>query len=246
MQFNSQSIKKRFEKSMDKYNENAVVQTCLAEKLSTELSRICNNFDVILEQGCGTGILTAQLKNKVEFKTYYANDIVDKSKNYITKILPDMKFIHGNALKIKLPQKADLIISNAMIQWFADFSKIKSYCYQNLNNNGIWAFSTFGTENFKEIRELSGLSLNYLTQNELVEQLKSDFKILYTEEYTETLKFDNPLALLAHMKNTGVNSLTSQNWTVKEVKEFCEKYLEKYGTVKLTYNPIIIIAQKIK
>ena len=45
------------------------------------------------------------------------------------------------------------------------------------------------------------------------------------------------------MKNTGVNSLTSKTWTVKEVKDFCENYLQKYDSVKLTYNPIIIIAK---
>ena len=45
------------------------------------------------------------------------------------------------------------------------------------------------------------------------------------------------------MKNTGVNSLSAKPWTIKEVKDFCEKYLEKFGRVQLTYNPVIVIAK---
>lgn len=243
MQLNTKSIKSHFEKSMDKYDENAVVQTDLAEKLTLKTSKIQKQFGSILELGCGTGILTKQIKDKLSFRNYYANDLVEKSKNYIAKILPEFTFIHGNALKIKPPKKVDLIISNAMFQWFSNFEDIVKYCKYNLNTDGIIAFSTFGTENFREIKDISGLSLNYLTQKEITEKLKPDFEILYSEEYTCTLDFASPLEILAHMKNTGVNSLTSKIWTVKEVKDFCEKYLNKYDKATLTYNPIIVIAK---
>ena len=42
-----------------------------------------------------------------------------------------------------------------------------------------------------------------------------------------------------------VNSLTSQHWTFKEVKEFCDNYKAKYPEITLTYSPIIIICRKI-
>ncbi len=243
MQLNTKSIKSHFEKSMDKYDENAVVQTYLAEKLTAQTASISTQFENILELGCGTGILTKQIKDKIFFKNYYANDLVEKSKNYIAKILPEFTFIHGNALKIKPPQKVDLIISNAMFQWFTNLEDITNHCKSCLNKNGIIAFSTFGTENFREIKDISGLSLNYLTKEEIIKKLAPDFEILYTEEYSCTLDFASPLEILAHMKNTGVNSLTSKTWTVKEVKDFCEKYLNKYNKATLTYNPIIIIAK---
>ena len=58
MQLNTKSIKSHFEKSMDKYDENAVVQTNSAEKLTLALAQFANKFENILELGCGTGILT--------------------------------------------------------------------------------------------------------------------------------------------------------------------------------------------
>lgn len=241
MQLNTKSIKSHFEKSMDKYDENAVVQIELAEKLATQTAEICPCVESILELGCGTGVLTKQIKEKITFQKYYVNDLVEKSKNYISKILPEFTFIHGNAIKIKPPKNVDLIVSNAMFQWFSNLEDITNHCKSCLNNGGILAFSTFGIKNFNEIRELSGLSLNYLSKEEIIKKLEPDFEILYSNEYSYTLDFASPLEILAHMKNTGVNSLTTKTWTVKEVKEFCEKYLKKYETVKLTYNPIIVI-----
>ncbi len=243
MQLNTKSIKSHFERSMDKYDENAIVQIDSAEKLTNSLTKFTTKFENILELGCGTGVLTKRIKNNFSFKNYFANDLVEKSKNYISNIIPDNTFLHGNAIKIRPPKNVDLIISNAMFQWFFNLEDITTHCKSLLNNNGILAFTTFGTKNFTELKDISGLSLNYLTKEEIENILKKDFDILHIEEYTYTLNFNNPLELLAHMKNTGVNSLTSKTWTVKEVKDFCENYLQKYNSVKLTYNPIIVIAK---
>lgn len=243
MQLNTKSIKSRFEKSMDKYDENAIVQYDMAKNIVGELIKINNNFESILELGSGTGNLTRKIANNIKFNTYTANDLVEKSKNYITKIIPNAEFIHGNSLKINANEHFDLIISNAMFQWFSNLDEILAKCKKMLTSDGILAFSTFGSENFKEIKELSGLSLKYLSVSEIKNILQENFETKFITEYKKTLEFKNPLELLAHMKNTGVNSLSAKPWTVKEIKAFCEKYLEKYDSVKLTYNPIIVIAK---
>ena len=240
---NSRSIKKQFEKSMEKYDENAIVQKDLAQKLVSETAKIRHDFNTILELGAGTGLLTKQLKSQMTFKKFFANDLTEKSKNYIQKIIPDANFILGNAARIKPPVKADLIISNAMFQWFSNLPDVINYYKKFLNNDGILAFSTFGKENFCELKEISVLTLKYLSKDEIIKILETDFEILYTNVYTQTLDFESPLELLAHMKNTGVNSLSSKIWTVKDVKNFCGKYLEKYEKTSLTYNPIITIAK---
>lgn len=245
MQINPNLIKSHFKKSMDKYNSNAVVQKTLAEKLVKELIKIRSDYENILELGCGTGLLTSQAAKNLTFNTYYTNDLIDKSKNYVEKIIPKTIFICGNAQKIKTPKKVDLIISSAMFQWFNNLEKVSGHYASLLNKNGILAFSTFSPDNFSEIRELTGLSLEYKSIETINSELKNNFKILHSEEYKETAVFNSPLELLAHMKNTGVNSLTNQHWTFKEVKEFCDRYKENYPQITLTYSPIIIIAKKI-
>lgn len=244
MQVNPKIIKKQFEKSFKTYDKNATVQQLMAKKLVEALSQIGTNFDSIFELGCGTGILTKEVVKNLQFKTFYANDLVEKSKIYIEKIIPNAKFYSGNALKIKPPQKVDLIVSNAMFQWFSNFENISNHCKNLLNKEGILAFSTFSNGNYKEIETLTGLSLSYKTFAEIKTVFEKDFEILYSENFTQTLQFSTPLELLAHMKTTGVNSLTTQHWTFKEVKEFCDNYKEKYPNITLTYSPVIVVCRK--
>lgn len=243
MQLNPKLIKNKFKKSMDKYDENALVQKVMAEKLIGSLKE--NSYDKILELGCGTGLLTRQAAEKLSFKKYYVNDIVEKSKFYIDKIIPENIFICGNAQKIKLPVKVDLIISNAMFQWFNNLDRVLEYYYTLLNKGGTIAFTTFSPENFSEIKSVTGIGLDYKTVDEIREILEKNFEVIHLENFDYTLHFKNPLEILAHMKNTGVNSLTEQRWGVKEVKEFCDKYREKYPDLPLTYSPIIAVCKKV-
>lgn len=244
MQTNFQHIKKQFEKSLADYDQNASVQNLMAAKMTFELVKISTSFENILELGSGTGLLTKKIAKEIKFQKYYANDIVEKSKLYIEKIIPNLNFIHGNAAKIKIERKADLIISNAMFQWFENIEKFIEITKQKMTKNGILAFSTFSPDNFKEIKEITGLSLKYKTKDELAHILNNQgFEILYSEEFYETIEFNNPLELLTHLKKTGVNSLADKIWTIKEVKNFCDKFSRKNPKTILTYAPIIIIAK---
>ncbi len=241
---NPKIIKNHFKKSYDKYDFNASVQKLSAKKLVAELIKIKNDFPDILECGCGTGVLTSEIKSNINYKNYFVNDIVAQSKNYIDKILDKYTFICGDAKKIRPKRKFDLIISNAMLQWFEKLEPVFNNFSLIMKKDGILALTTFGTDNYREIKEISGLGLNYKPLEKLIVLLKSDFEILYTEDYKQVLEFNNPLEMLAHMKNTGVNSLSEKPWTFTQVKDFCVKYSQKYPKTVLTYNPIIVICTK--
>ncbi len=175
---------------------------------------------------------------------FTANDLIEKSKFYVQKAIPNANFICGNALKIKPSKKMDLIISNAMFQWFENLEKAISIIKLSLKKDSLLAFSTFTPENFKEIKEISGLTLQYKQKDEILNILTSQgFEILYCEEFYEEITFKTPLELLAHMKKTGVNSLSTKTWTVKEVKDFCDTFNKNFKETKLTYSPLLIIAK---
>ena len=137
-----------------------------------------------------------------------------------------------------------MIISNAVFQWFENLDKVLEYYSSLLKIDGIIAFSTFSPENFLEIREVTGLTLNYKNIDELKEIVEKNFEIIHIEKFNYKMNFSTPLQVLAHMKNTGVNSLTEKHWGIKNVKEFCDKYREKFPELSLTYAPIIVVAKK--
>lgn len=245
MQINPKSVKKHFEKSLDKYDENAIVQKFLAEKLTQDTALLKKEFGNILELGSGTGLLTKEVKKSLKFTSYTANDLSEKSKKYIDKILKNYTFISGNAQKIKTGKTYDLIISNAMFQWFSNLDEVLSKYKNFLNKEGILAFTTFLPDNFPELKEITGLSLRYKSREELEELLNKNYKILTSKTFSQTLSFNSPLELLYHMKNTGVNSLNSTAWTFADVKNFCREYSKIYPQTSLTYSSILIIAQKL-
>lgn len=245
MQTDYKTIKKQFEKSMPDYDKNAVVQSFTAEEMLSQLAKLTPYYENVLELGAGTGLLTKKLAKELKFEHYYGNDLVEKSKNYVKKYIPQSDFICGNALKIKLPQKMDLVISNAMFQWFGDLEKGIDVISGYLANDGILAFSTFTPENFRQVREITGLALNYKTKEEIETILnKLGFEILFCKNYDREMKFNNALEILAHMKKTGVNSLSEKTWSMKKIKDFCEKYAQIYPDYTLTYSPLIVIAKR--
>ena len=241
MQSDIKTIKKHFQKSIDKYTDNAAAQKYTADILINELPK--TDYDNILEIGAGAGILTSYASNKLKWENYYTNDLVEKSEIFVKKYIKDTKFFAGDFRKIKFNKKFDLIISNAVFQWFENTDKILDKCKNLLTKDGVLAFSTFSPDNFKEIRELTGLSLKYKSLEELKNSTEKDFSIINIKQSEYVMKFDNPLKILAHMKNTGVNSLTETRWGIKEVKTFCDNYKDKFPDLTLTYSPIIVIAK---
>lgn len=246
MQVNPKILKQKFEKSMSKYNDNAVVQKKMAEKLSAMLiRRVGHEFFHILELGAGTGLLTEIIVRDYKYNRLTCNDIVEKSKFYLDKIAGKYDFIAGNSNKIRPSGTVDLIISNAMFQWFSSLPAALEHYSRILKKDGVLAFSTFSSGNFKEIREALGISLNYLSVDEIKAAIEKDFEILEIEEYDSVLEFSSPLELLAHLKNTGVNSLNSSKMTFAEVKSFCEKISSPSGKCHLTYSPVIVVAKRL-
>lgn len=240
-------IKKRFEKSMQDYDNNALVQKNLAKKMTKTLTKFENNFDNILELGVGTGILTKCLSSTLIYNNYFGNDLIEKSEKFLKNVIPDANFTSCNALELDFSTKMDLIISNAMFQWFDDIKRAISLIKKNLKKGGYLTFSTFAPDNFFEFKSITGLTLDYKSIDELKNILTTlGFEVLYCENYKETLYFNTSLEILFHMKKTGVNSLNYKNWNIKEIKNFCDEYNKQFDKPQLTYSPIIIIAKLVK
>lgn len=242
---NKELVKFRFKKSVDTYDSSAVVQKEMAQRLVDKILSNCSReFRKVFEFGVGTGFLSKNILNEISFEQYCANDIIEESEFCIKNIINEAKFLPGDIEKIQLEEKFDLVLSNAVMQWITDTDELLLKIRNSLTGCGYFAFTTFGEQNFKEIKETTGVSLSYLKSMNLKEKCEKDFEIVYFEENVQTLCFNSPLDVLKHIKYSGTNGIKTQNWTTHKLKEFDAFYRESFSIgdkVMLTYNPIYVI-----
>lgn len=241
-------IGKRFGANLASYDENALVQREMAEKLTSQLqSHAGSDFADILEIGCGTGLLTGMIRAQLVYKKLLANDLVCECAKMIEDIV-NCSFLPGDIEQLtNIKGKFDLIISNATFQWFNDLPGTLKTLGSHLKPRGIMAFSTFGPQNAQEITQITQISLHYRPLSELEKLLREEFDILYRREYLREMRFDDAQAVLRHLKNTGATGISAGSWTKSRLHDFKVRYQQNNqcgNQVKLTYQPIIIIARR--
>ncbi len=242
---NKDLVKFRFKKTIRTYDSSAVIQKDMAFRLIEKILEYCgNNFHKVFEFGAGTGLLSKNIYGKINFDEYYANDIIEESEFCIKNIIKDVKFLAGDIERIELEENFDLILSNAVMQWIYDTDELLLKIRKNIKDDGYFAFTTFGEKNYEEIRQTTGVSLNYLKAETLKEKCSRFFEIVNFEENLQTLYFDTPLDVLKHIKYSGTNAIKTLNWTVSKLKTFDEYYKKNFSSgckVTLTYNPIFVV-----
>lgn len=263
---NKQRIAERFSKASTTYPREANVQRQIADKMIRLLTQhIPSPCSKVIEFGCGTGIYSRMLLRALHPEELLLNDLCPQMEYCCEDLLKEkqVSFLPGDAESVLFPNESTLITSCSALQWFESPENFFERCNALLNNQGYFAFSTFGKENMKEIRELTGNGLSYRSREELETALSSHFDILHSEEELIPLSFEDPMKVLYHLKQTGVNGLSSPSstaenqrdssspspWTRRDLLRFCERYTQQFNqdtSVSLTYHPIYIIAKKKK
>ena len=245
-------IERRFKRSVESYDENAYAQKIIIQRLISLINAYCpSSIDKILEIGCGTGLLTEQLQKSFKTRVLFINDLVDVmcSKTASRCNLPIERCIVGDIEQLELGDTFDLIASASTFQWLSNPQETFARLSTNLSDGGWMIFSTFGEDNFKELRSITGNGLVYHSVEKTINQLSSYFKVLHAEENHHVLEFSTPLDVLKHVKSTGVNGNSSpESWTRGKLNEFTEKYSEYMLTNRrfpLTYQSQCFVCQKI-
>ncbi len=243
-------LQNQFSRSLKTYRQAALVQKQMATSLLAGLNEVVprKHFACILELGCGDGLLTGQIEEQLSYRQLFLVDIVAKCADFHSN-RQNASFVSGDMEAINLPE-ADLILAGAALQWAVDLPGLIKRLYAIAKDEGILAFSSFGPNNLPEIAALTGRSRYYPSLTELVALLqKNHFSVLLGQEEQRVLAFPTPLAVLRHLRETGVNGIkTAKTWTGKDLLDFSHRYCQHFslqdGCVSLSYHPLWIVARK--
>lgn len=248
---NKQLIAQRFSKSVATYTREASVQKRIAGKMAHLLQQYLPKrpYRQVVEFGCGTGTYSRMLLQSIHPEHLLLNDICPEMGLNCRDLLNERVSFHaGDAEMISFPKNTELITSCSTLQWFESPEEFFKRCNETLNSHGYFAFSTFGKDNMKEIRQLTGNGLPYRSLSELKTSLAPLFHIIHAEEEMVSLNFEAPIQVLHHLKQTGVTGIVNYTWTRSKLNNFCQNYERLFssgkGSVSLTYHPIYIIAKK--
>lgn len=243
-------IRQRFARATGSYLQTASIQRTIAERMVERIEQYVPEDcrQKVLEVGCGTGMFTRMYLQKHSPAHLFLNDICPEVQACLSD-LPEEKtdFLIGDAEKLSFPSELDLMVSCSAIQWFEHPVAFLSGCRRFVKPGGYLAFSTFGKSNMQEIASVSSVSLNYLSLDELKRELEPHYHIVYSHEEIFRLSFESPMAVLKHLKETGVTGIRSGVWTRGKLEAFCMHYFSRYarpdGMVPLTYHPVYMICQ---
>ncbi len=249
MQKNLKSIlRRRFERALPYYNQAAIVQDEMAEKLVNSLLELSRKFNRILEIGSGTGLLTKRVISLFEPTFYLANDLVETCSLYLDNG-KQLYFVVGDGEDPSWVRGPfDLIVSNATFQWFLDLpSAIKKF-YNRLSEEGILAFTTFGPLTMQEVLKAAHQhQRSHLRgEDEIITIFRDFFKVIHKESWICKLYFQSPQKVLKHIRDTGALGFLSPKWSLREIKAWARRYtsLKDQKGLPVTYQPMLFILEK--
>jgi malonyl-ACP O-methyltransferase BioC len=242
-------ILQSFQRAADSYEEQAMIQHKVADYLLNILQEChSNEINRVLEIGCCTGLLTRKLAAQYpEIMEIVLNDLVE---SFVTRAgdLPGVtavSFLTGDIETLPLSGRFDLIISSSTFHWIHDLDKVLHKLSGHLNPGATLAFSLYGPDNLQEIRELTGLGINYSSLAQVRQMVSRYFTVDHSSEQLETFYFKNPGEVLTHLRQTGVNALSNTPWTPRRLQRFKEEYRKNFSApqgVRLSYHPLYLLA----
>ena len=212
--------------------------------------------EYILDLGCGTGQLTAQIAAtgaKVVGLDAAEDAIAQCRRNY-----PQIEFIVSNGADFSLNKSFDAVFSNAALHWIHTPAAAVKCIYRALKPRGRFVAEFGGKDNIKQIVTAINLALNEPNYNPwyfpsigeyttLLEQ--QGFEVNYASLFSRPTKLEGEKGLanwLEMFAGDRLNKLdrTTKTATVKQIESQLRSSLYRDGAWWADYRRISIVATK--
>ena len=160
-ELDARQVRRAFDKAARAYDEAAVLQREVGDRLLERLDYMRITPEYILDLGAGTGYCSRGLATKFPKAQIVAVDISSSMLCYAKKSLPLLRkfkrrdqFVVADANRLAFADNSmDVIFSNLTLQWCPQLDKVFKELKRVLKPGGMLLFATFGPDTLKELRE---------------------------------------------------------------------------------------------
>lgn len=254
--YDYKKVRHNFDRSSTTYDEAAVLQREIADRLLQRLEYIQKSPEMILDLGSGTGYVTKYLLDNYKQATLTAIDLSPKMCD-VTKQqggwFRKPQVVCANAQELPFADNAfDCVISSLMLQWCDDLEQTFTGINRVLKSEGLFSFSTFGPDTLKELN-LAWQAVDdhahthpFIDMHDVADTLlTAGFEQPVVDMEMITLTYSSVHLLLKDLKMIGANNalthrakgLTGRQ-TIRKLEEAYEKFRTDDGLYPLSYEVI--------
>lgn len=176
MNFNKKNSIATLNEAAPVYDETAVLQTEIAQRLLEHLDPIRIQPNTILDLGAKSGYTAKALRARFPDAKIVAADIAEK---LLQKVGNSTDLLQQDCVCVDLDYLPfaedvfDLVFSNLFLYFYNDLNLILPQIQKILRPNGLFLFSTFGPDTLKELRSIlpSQLDYHFIDMHDIGDQL---------------------------------------------------------------------------
>ena len=214
--FDQEKVRRAFDLAAENYDEFAVLQNEVCQRLLEKLDIVKITPQFILDAGTGTGAAIPPLFKKYKKAQLVALDLSEKMLKQAGR--------HGNILRSphlvcadieNLPfadNVFDLVFSSLSMQWCNDLGAALREARRVLKPGGLFVFTTFGPDTLKELRQSWAQVNNANHVNQFIDMhdigdalLHDGFAEPVMEAEILTVTYDTVDRLMRDLKAIGAN-----------------------------------------
>ena len=219
-------LRTAFERAAGSYDQAAVLQREISNRMLARLEYIKYKPDVILDAGSGTGYGTQQLAKRYDSSQLIAVDIAwtmlthaRPNTAWWQRLLPLQQqrtdYVCADIEQIPLKNESvGMIWSNLALQWCNDLNHTFGEMYRILRTDGLLMFSTFGPDTLKELRQAFAGIDGYSHVNRFADMhdigdllLNHRFSTPVMDMEYITLTYDDVIGVMRDLKAIGAHNV---------------------------------------
>lgn len=244
-------LRAAFERAASSYDQAAVLQREISNRMLSRLEYIKYRPEVILDAGSGTGYGSQQLARRYPSSQLIAVDIAcamlqqaRPNTAWWQRILSlQQQHSHYVCADIEqFPIKNDsvgLIWSNLALQWCNDLNRTFAEMHRILRADGLLMFSTFGPDTLKELRQSFAKSDSHQHVNRFADMhdigdllVNNRFSTPVMDMEYITLTYDDVIGVMRDLKAIGAHNVIQGRQEGLMGKKHWQQAIDAYETLR--------------